>query len=130
MPIANFPTAAVIGVPIYNYYEKLVPQWEEITLESTYTDRGADFNVSAVAPPQQWLIKLLGLNETQAKIVLDHYTLARGRVETFTFVEPRDFPKTGAGATLSGVQYDKFEHTRPVEKYWIHSFSILLVKRP
>ena len=131
MSVAQFPTPATIGVDRYNYYEKVVQDWSEVTQESLFEDAGVDFNLSAPAPPQRWIVKLGGLSEAEFKVLNDHWTLAKGRALDFSFQEPRDFPWTGAAGTLqTGVRYESFEHTRPTQKYYSHTVEIVLIKRP
>lgn len=129
MSVSNFPTAATIGIPLYNYYNKLDPAWDEVTVTSDFEDGGRDTNLTASAPAERWEIELDGLTETQAKVVMDHYNSAKGQNLDFSFVEPRNFPYTTTGSTVTGVRYEKYEHTRPQRKYWSHSFRITLIKR-
>jgi hypothetical protein len=128
MPLSAFPNVVAIGGH-YLKYLKHPANWDDITIQSEFEDGGVDFNVRAASPPQRWTFEFGGLNDTQAKVLDDHYADAHGQLLGFSFTEPRDVPWSHTtGSTYTDVHYESFEKDH--DKVWIQSRKITLIKRP
>lgn len=134
--MATYPTpkqglggsAGQFGPP-YMKYIKHRKDWAEITLISTYEDKGVDTNTSADDMPQRWTLEYDGLDETQVH-VLDDFWDQHKLTTDFTFVEPRDQPWTGVeGSTVTNVRFESYED-RDHDKVWINRRIAHLIKYP
>jgi hypothetical protein len=115
--------------PIYMKYTKYAKDWKEITLISTFEDKGVDTNESAANMPQKWTIEYDGLEEDDVQILDDFWNNHRLSIP-FTFIEPRDRPWTGAeGLTVTGVKFEDYED-RDHDKVWIQRRVVHLIKYP
>lgn len=131
--MATYPTplhsASYDTGPLYMKYVKHAKEWGEITLISTYEDKGVDTNESADDAPQRWTIEYDGLSEADVQILDDFWDVHRLST-TFTFIEPRDRPSTGAeGLTVTGVNFEAYED-RDHDKVWIQRRIVRLIKYP
>lgn len=127
--MANYPNTATVGL-IYLKYLKHPKDYREITVFSTYEDKGVDANESASDAPQRWTLIYGALTQTQAKVILDHYNANRVS-GTFSFQEPRNEPWTGTtGTTYSGVQYESPVEQPEHENVAIQALIVHLIKRP
>lgn len=115
--------------PVYIKYTKHAKDWNEITIISTYEDKGIDTNESADDAPQRWTLEYDGLSEEDVQI-LDSFWDAHRLHVTFIFIEPRDRPWSGAeGSTVTGVRFESYED-RDHDKVWVQRRVAHLIKYP
>lgn len=134
MPELTFPTPGHSSTydtgPIYLKYLKQRADYSEITIESKYEDGGRDFNTSADTAPIRWLLEYDGLTDDDANI-LDQFYDQHKLNTTFTFIEPRDYPWSGAaGSTYTGVRFDGPIEKDHLQTQTIQKRTIRLVKYP
>lgn len=123
----TYPAPAQGGPP-YLKYIKHRKNWKEITVTSTFEDKGVDTNESADDMPQRWTLEYDGLTETQVA-TLDSWNDTYKRSGSFDFQEPRNEPWTTTGSTITGVRIEDYEdgnHT----KVWINKRIVHLIKYP
>lgn len=132
--MATYPTplhsASYDTGPFYMKFRRLRKDWSEITVISTFEDAGRDFNEHADSVPQRWEITYDGLDERDAKI-LDEFWEAHRLSQTFTFIEPRDYPWTDThseGSTYNNVRFELYEADH--SKVNIQSRRVVLVQYP
>src|ERR1043165_4649685 len=80
-PLRNSPAGSGLRI---NKYLKHVKRLDEITLVSTFEDKGADFNRSAPDCPQRWTLQYTNKTEEQKQVIIDFY-LAHGIDLSFDF---------------------------------------------
>lgn len=120
--IAAFPNPDLTGIP-YSRYWKPKADYDQVTYEHTFEDKGISVNSVNVSAPQKWEIEFNGLSVTEAKIWQDHYTLAFHNLNEFPFTE-KD------GTLQTGVRYLSFDCTHDGHKSWIKTVKCTLIKRP
>lgn len=123
----TYPTPAQGGPP-YLKYIKHRKKWDEITLISTFEDKGVDTNTSADDTVQRWTLEYDGLTESQIATI-DSWWDTYKRSTSFDFQEPRNAPWTTTGTTFTGVKFESYEdgdHT----KVWINKRIVHLIKYP
>ena len=128
--MATYPNTATVGMT-YLKYIKHPKDYSEITVFSTFEDKGVDTNESASDAPQRWTLIYGGLTQTQAKVILDHYNTHRLSTK-FTFQEPRNDPWTGTtGTTYTNlVQYESPVEQPEHDHFAVQSLIVRLIKRP
>lgn len=128
----EYPTPA-FGGPLPNNYFKHPLDFSEITVFSTYEDKGVDTNESADTAPQRWTLRYDGITKASAQTILSHYNTNR-LSERFTFQEPRhdNWPvTTGVGTTYTNtVQYESPVEMAEHEHADIISLVVRLVLYP
>lgn len=90
------------------------------TIDYEYDDGGIDVNVQPCGVAR-WLLEYEGLTAAELQTLVNHYNLAKGPVNDFSFAHPRD------GVTYTGVKYEKIEIPRHT-KHWALSFKATLWK--
>lgn len=125
--MANYPTPSQ-GGPQYLKFTKERLDYSEITIQAKYEDGGRDFNTSASAPPQRYVFEYDGLLDTEAS-TLDTFWDIYKLSDTFTLIEPRNHPWTGAGSTVTGVRFESYEADHDKVKT-INKRTVRLVKYP
>lgn len=111
----------------YLHYTKHAKNWTEISLISTYEDKGFDVNESADDALQRWTLEYDGLSEADAKILDDFWDNHR-RSQPFTFIEPRDYPWTyGEGELFAGVYFEDYQKPNTVQ-YHVQARVVRLVQ--
>jgi hypothetical protein len=127
--MADYPNTATVGAK-YLKFIKHRKDYSEITIFSTYEDKGVDTNESASDAPQRYTLIYGGLTQTQAKVILDHYNANRLST-TFSFQEPRNDPWTGTtGSTITGVRYESPVEQPEHDHVAVQSLTVHLIKRP
>lgn len=127
--MANYPTPSQ-GGPQYSSYTKHAKRWEDVTLISEYEDKGVDTNTSAADVPQRWTFIYEVLTETEAK-TLDDFWDSNNLSTTFSLIEPRDRPWTGAaGSTITSVRFESYEDQGHGENVTIQKRVVHLIKYP
>lgn len=115
--------------PLYLKYLKVRKDYSEATLISTYEDKGADLNYSAADVPQVYELEYDGLTDEDANI-LDQFWDDHKRHISFTFIEPRNHPWTGAeGNTVTGCYFLSYEKDHTKVK-GIQSRKVSIIKYP
>ncbi len=123
-----YPTPTRSG-PQYLKYTKHRKAWKDITLISTFEDRGVDTNSSADDMPQRYTFEYDGLLEAEVA-TLDSWWDTYRLTGTFDLEEPRDEPWTGTvGNTVTGVKFEDYEDGDH-DKVWINRRIAHLVKYP
>lgn len=120
--IAPFPNPDLTGI-LYTRYYKHKPDYDQVTYEHTFEDKGISVNSVNVTAPQKWDIEIQGLAPHEAKIWQDHYDLA--------FHNLNEFPYTDKEGNLhTGVRYLNFECTHEAHKSKIKTIKCTLIRRP
>lgn len=120
-----YPTPTQDG-PQYLKFLKRKKDYNEITVKSVFEDGGVDTLEHAADAPQRYDFIYDGLSDQEVD-VLDAFWDAHRLSRTFTLIEPRDEPWTGAGNQVE-VQFESFEGDH--EKVWVQSRKVVLVHYP
>lgn len=128
----TFPTplhsATYLTGPVYMKFQRLRKDWAAVTVVSTFEDKGIDTQTSAGDVLQEYLLEYDGLSEEDAQI-LDDFWDAHGINRTFTFIEPRNKPWTGAeGGTVTGCRFISYDSDH--SKVWSQKRIIRIGKYP
>lgn len=122
--VASFPNPDLTGIPYSRYF---VPEgdWDGVVYSHIFEDKGASFNSVSVTVPQTWEMDFDGLTRTEALIFDEHYDLAKGQLNDFSFTDK-------AGTLHTGVRYtaDGYRRSHDGHKSWMQSRKIKLIKRP
>lgn len=116
--ISVFPDSTFNGGPAAVKQMLLPPEF--VTTIFKFEDGGEDVNVRPCGP-QRWVLVYEGLTEAEAKILDDHFNLAKDGVNDFSFYYAR------AGASYSGVRYASYQ-VSPHVKYTILTRRIELIR--
>lgn len=113
----------------YLKFLKLRKDWEEITVQSVFEDKGRDSLETAADAPQRYEWTYDGLLDEDAAI-LDAFWDAHRLSQPFTMVEPRDHPWTFVeGATINGCNFESFEKDHDKVK-GTQKRKVVIVKYP
>lgn len=98
--IAAYPTQTVGGGPLINTLVRHPVEYPITRYE--YEDGGVDVNVSPCGL-LRWELFYEGLTSAELQTLVDHFNLAKGRVNDFNFYDHHE------ASTYSGVAYGSFE---------------------
>jgi hypothetical protein len=120
--VPPFPVEA-LGGPHPSKRRTLPPDFKSLITKHTYADKGISINTTGDVPPLRWEEDYSDslLDETEAQVLLDHYTAARHDELEFDYRDPD-------GQLRIGVRYESFELDH--DKTWIQRARIGLVKYP
>lgn len=113
--ITEYPVPAA-GGPVINQLIAEPKQYRVVRYE--YEDGAGEVNVP-VCGLQRWVLRYQGLSVAETQVLIDHFNLAKGQVNDFTFANPQD------STSYTGVTYEKIEipaHT----KYWAGNVNVTL----
>lgn len=114
--IAAYPTQS-IGGPLIN---RLIEHPTEYPITRyEYEDGGEDVNISPCGL-KRWDLFYDGLTPTELQLLVDHWNLAKGRVNDFNFYDHH------ANTTYSGMQYGSFEINEHVHKQTLFAQTVLV----
>lgn len=113
--VSDFPTS-----PTPNRLVDLPPEHQRNVIWYEYEDGSIDCNVQPCAL-KKWQLSYEGLDTTDFDTMMDHFVLARGKVDNFSFTHLRD------GLIYSGVTYADFKIGKH-PKYWVGMLEITLQK--
>lgn len=115
--------------PRPSFYMKLQPDWDSITLKSTYEDKSVDTIRTQAAPPQKWLLRYNNKSETDIKVI-DDFVDTVGLDVPFTFIEPRVVPHVSGteGATFQTCYVESYGAPRDRKRIWANAREIIIVK--
>ena len=114
--ITNFPVPTNSGPAIINRQVADMTDYEVITYK--FDDGGADVNVVPCGP-RKWMLDYDGLSEAEAALLDNHYDLAKGRANDFTFLDRE-------GVSHIGVMYESYDRPKHT-KYWAQARRIVLI---
>lgn len=97
--ITAYPSPAASG-PRIN--KMVIPPLEFPVTRYEYDDGGLDVNVQPCGL-QRWILSYEGLTAVELAQIVDHFNLALGRVNDFSWTEPR------FGEVFTGTKYESLE---------------------
>lgn len=117
--VSTYPDPTNGGPLINRLMDQPVEHQRNVILYE-YEDGACDVNVQPCAV-KKWQLQYEGLTTAELQTLLDHFNLAKGRVNTFPFTHPRD------SITYTGVSYDNFEIGKH-PRYWVGMVNVTLQK--
>lgn len=99
------------------------PEYDQVVFSQTFEDKQISINTVTNTAPQIFELVLEGLAQHEAKVYDDHYDLAFGQLNDFSFTDRE-------GNTHTGVRYAPDGFKRDHSKQWNQSRKIRLILRP
>jgi hypothetical protein len=106
------------GGPLINRLVDMPPEHQRNVIKYEYEDGGCDVNVQPCSL-KKWQLDYEGLTTAEMQAVLDHFNLAKGRVNTFPFFHAR------IGVTYAGVSYADLKIGKHPKK-WVGMLQVTL----
>lgn len=107
------------SVRVFNRFNDVPKNWDDITETAVFEDKGVDFNELADDVPQRWEYRYLNVPKGQ-KTLFDLFNDRARRAKAFYFKDPEDL-------VWSNVHVETYDRGHDEHKRWRHAVGFGLV---